>query len=117
MRKSQHCRSRNRRLGLRSAIARHACVVFVAVLPDAQRIVREDNQAALQIIRAGRNPTLRHRNRRLRVLVEWLSQALASADMQVIYDASSNQAADVFTKAFTDPKKVAACVPTVGYLH
>ena len=67
--------------------------------------MHEDNQAALQIVRTGRNPTLRHVGRTHRVSIAWLAEALSHADMHVLYETSDKMAADIFTKPFTDPRK------------
>ena len=67
--------------------------------------MHEDNQAALQIVRSGRNPTLRHLRRTHKVCITWLCEALQHPDICVLHDKSSNQAADVFTKPFVDARK------------
>ena len=68
----------------------------------------EDNQACLQVIKTGRNPTMRHITRTHGVNTSWLHERVLADRIQPRYVDSKNQAADIFTKAFTS-------VPT--FLH
>jgi hypothetical protein len=95
-------------VALDSAVRLHALPVlslWQLLFPSSQCVVHEDNQAAMQIIRSGKNPTLRHLGRTHRVSVAWLAEAFAHEDLQIVYESSSNMAADIFTKAFTDPRR------------
>ena len=74
----------------------------------------EDNQAAIQVITTGRNPTMRHLHRTHGISVRWLHDLFFPKDesgnkVQCVYKLnyceSSNQRADIFTKAFRDPRE------------
>ena len=95
-------------MALDSAVRIHAMpllTLFQMLLPTCSAVLHEDNQAALQIVRSGRNPTLRHLRRTHKVCITWLCEALQQLDICVLYDKSSNQAADVFTKPFINVRK------------
>ena len=62
---------------------------------------KEDNQAAIQIIKNGRNPTLRHVNRTHRVNADWLTEVFRNdKQIKLVYCKTVDMAADIFTKAF-----------------
>jgi hypothetical protein len=65
----------------------------------------EDNQACITIVGTGRNPQLRHLGRTHKVDVQWLHEMFADAGFQLEYIQSDDQAADIFTKAFTSVEK------------
>ena len=74
----------------------------------------EDNQAAIQVIKTGRNPTMRHLQRTHGISVRWLHDLFYPKDdmgnteqsvYQLEYIESKLQRADIFTKAFRDPKE------------
>ena len=68
----------------------------------------EDNQAVLQIIRTGKNMTMRHCERTHRVPVAWLHELYtANQDtyFKLHFAKSEQMVADLFTKAFTDVNK------------
>ena len=64
----------------------------------------EDNQATLQILKSGKNPALRHISRTHRVNMAWISDVFRKCDqMGIKYCSTSEQAADIMTKGFTNP--------------
>ena len=68
--------------------------------------MQEDNQAAIQIIRNGRNPTLRHVNRTHRVSADWLTEVFRKdKQAKLQYCKTEDQAADIFTKPFPSAAK------------
>jgi hypothetical protein len=69
-----------------------------------QATLLEDNQATLQILRSGKNPALRHISRTHRVNMAWISDVFRKCDqMGIKYCSTSEQAADIMTKGFTNP--------------
>ena len=70
-------------------------------------VFHEDNQAMIQVIKTGRNPTMRHLHRVRRISVAWLHERLGPVpgrdSVSVEYIASSDMCVDVYTKRFTDP--------------
>ncbi|MCP4377402.1 MAG: Ty1/Copia family ribonuclease HI [bacterium] len=68
-------------------------------------MVHEDNQAMIQVMKSGKNPTMRHLGRTHRVSVAFLSERFAAGDVELCYETSSKMAADIYTKAFTDALK------------
>ena len=64
----------------------------------------EDNQAPLQVLKTGKNPTMRHLGRTHRVNLAWLSEVFRdNKQVSVKYCQSADQAADILTKAFSNP--------------
>jgi hypothetical protein len=68
-------------------------------------VFEEDNQAAIVVLKSGFSPALRHMGRTHKVCLRWLHERVVEKDMQVEYCMSADQAADIFTKAFTEPNK------------
>ena len=65
----------------------------------------EDNQSTIQIIKTGRNPTMRHISRTHGVNVAWLHDCYVTNKFGMIYQKTDGQSADIFTKAFRDAEK------------
>ena len=68
-------------------------------------IFHEDNQAMIAVCKSGKNPTMRHMGRTHRVSVAWLHERFQTDDFELRYTESSQMAADIFTKEFTDSEK------------
>ena len=71
----------------------------------------EDNQATLIVIKTGRNPTMRHLGRTHRVDLSFLVETFKNnSDLTIKYCVTSEQCADILTKAFTNaPRWLHAC--------
>ena len=65
----------------------------------------EDNQAMIRVCETGRNPTMRHLGRTHRVSVDWLHERCSADDIDLIPETTDRQAADIYTKTFTNPDK------------
>ena len=65
----------------------------------------EDNQSTIQIIKTGRNPTMRHMSRTHGVNVSWLHDLYDKKQFSIKYTRTDAQSADIFTKAFRDADK------------
>jgi hypothetical protein len=65
----------------------------------------EDNQAMIQVVKNGRNPTMRHLGRVHRVAVAWLHERWLAGDFIIFYEKSELMAADIYTKGFSDKGK------------
>ena len=65
----------------------------------------EDNQASIVIIETGKSPNLRHLGRTHKVDLAWLHETFSDAGFNLGYIKTTDQAADIFTKAFTAPDK------------
>ena len=77
----------------------------------------EDNQATLRIIQTGKYPTLRHVRRMHGVSISWLHDAFNAGHFKV-FDCDTNyQAADIFTKHFTDVRKWRHALDLIGVIH
>ena len=68
-------------------------------------VFHEDNSAFIQVVRTGRNQTMRHLNRHHRISVAFLHETFKGEDWDLIYTPSAEMCADIFTKAFNDPLK------------
>ena len=64
-----------------------------------------DNSPKLEIIRTGRNLTMRHLSKTKGISVAWLHQICEPDDVLLRYISTSLMAADIFTKMFTDKIK------------
>jgi hypothetical protein len=64
-----------------------------------------DNQCVIEVVRTGRNPTMRHLGRVHGVSVGFLHEFYKQDDMIMYYVSSSLMAADIYTKAFVDGQK------------
>ena len=81
-------------------------------------VFQEDDQATLQILKTQKNPTLRHRNRTHRVNVSWLCEVFRNLkEVELKYCKTDEMAADIFTKAFTNPIKWNAALNLVGIIY
>ena len=81
-----------------------------SVLLDRKVLVNifEDNQAVLQIVRTGKNMTMRHFERTHRVPVAWLHELYHENKDEFFtlhFAKSEEMVADLFTKAFSDRGK------------
>ena len=76
----------------------------------------EDNQATVQILRTGKNPTLRHLGRTHNISVKWLCDTFKhlSKQLKLCYCDTSDMVADIFTKPFTDKDKWWHAVHNLG---
>ena len=73
---------------------------------DIPLLFKEDNQATIQIIKNGRNPTLRHVNRTHRVNVDWLTEVFRNdKQISLVYCKTDDMAADIFTKPIHNATK------------
>ena len=70
----------------------------------------EDNTALIACIRSGRNPTMRYIGRTHRVFVAWLKEVWDVECITLEYTTSTDMAADICTKGFTEQEKMATCV-------
>ena len=59
----------------------------------------------IRVAQTGKNPTMRHLGRTHGVSVKWIHQTFLSPQYVLLYEETNKQAADIFTKAFTDPAK------------
>ena len=75
----------------------------------------EDNQATIQILKSGKNPTMRHVARTHRVNLAWISDVFRKCDqMGIKYCSTAEQAADIMTKGFTNPEVWDRAVSLIG---
>eukprot|EP00972_Heterocapsa_arctica_P107088 15776069-Heterocapsa_arctica.AAC.1 len=83
---------------------------------DAYEITfQDDNKATIQILKTGKNPTLRHLNRTHRVNACWLSELFNDLkEIVLVYSEADNQATDIFTKALNNPIKWGGALANIG---
>ena len=74
----------------------------------------EDNQSTIQIIKTGKNPTMRHISRTHGVNVAWLHDCYVSNRFGMVYQKTDGQSADIFTKAFRDVEKWKKACDLIG---
>ena len=74
----------------------------------------EDNESTYQIIKTGRNPTMRHISRTHGVNIQWPHDVYTKGDMNMIYTRTEAQCADIFIKNFRDVQKWHKAVQDIG---
>ena len=83
-------------------------------------IFHEDNQAMIRVIETGRNPTMRylHRTHRISIatLHEIITGQVADTKINCEYTTSTEMAADIFTKGFTDKTKWDHAMRSIGII-
>jgi len=72
---------------------------------DLKIVFHEDNQAMIAVCKSGKNPTMRHLNRTHKVDIAWLHERFQEPEFELVYTVTTEQAADIFTKGFTDRDK------------
>ena len=77
----------------------------------------EDNQATIRMLESGKNPTLRHLGRTHKVDLAWLFEAFKGERYDLRYCTSEEQAADIFTKHFSNPDKFAHACRMIGHIN
>ena len=70
--------------------------------PDLAMEFQEDNSTMITVMRTGKNPTMRHLGRTHKVSVKWLHERFSESWVNLKHIISKLQAADIFTKPFTD---------------
>jgi hypothetical protein len=65
----------------------------------------EDNTASARVIETGKNPTMRHLGRTHKVCIQWIHERFQEKDMLLTICPTALQAADIFTKAFSNADK------------
>ena len=75
----------------------------------------EDNRSAIKIIESGYSQTLRHISRTHRVNLAWLKDQLTKLNIDMKYITTERQAADIFTKHFTDRLKWYAALLAINH--
>ena len=77
-------------------------------------LLLEDNESTYQIIKTGRNPTMRHIQRTQGVNVAWLHDLFTKGLFTMMYTSSESQCADLFTKAFKEGHRWDEAVAKIG---
>ena len=75
----------------------------------------EDNQAMIAVMKTGRSPTMRAINRTHRICISWMHETCSKDLFMLRYVKSDEQAADIFTKAYTDFRKWDAVCELIGH--
>ena len=68
-------------------------------------VLLEDNQATIRILEPGRSPAFRHTDKTQRLNLAWLAEQFGRKHFVLVYVASILQAADIFTKPFSNAEK------------
>ena len=79
-------------------------VLWEVLVPSMRATIFGDNEAMLQVIKTGRNPTMRYLSRTRRVSISWLHEIYESKILEFQYKETNLTSADIFTKAFANPK-------------
>jgi hypothetical protein len=76
----------------------------------------EDNQATIKILQRGRSSQLGHIGRTHKVSLGWVHEVVSSSsrDAHLMYVPTEKQAADIFTKGFSDQGKWNVAIQNVG---
>ena len=68
----------------------------------------------MKIMKSGKSQVLRHLSRTHHVSIAWLAEQVQSGELTVEYVVTALQAADVFTKAFTNSEKWSQALRMIG---
>ena len=79
-----------------------------------KRVILEDSQATIQVAEKGYSKVLRHLPRTHIISLAWVSEVVGSSDCVLLYVRSEQQAADIFTKAFSSAEKFKSVRELVG---
>ena len=80
-------------------------------------IFHEDNQAMICVCKTGKNPTMRHVGRTHKVDIAWLHERFQETAFELIYETTDKQAADIFTKGFTDIVKWRHACSLISHIY
>ena len=70
-----------------------------------EMVLLEDNQATIRILESGRSPAFRHTDKTQHLNLAWLAEQFGRRHFVLVYVASILQAADIFTKPFSNAEK------------
>jgi len=87
-------------------------VIWDVLSPSMKGVMFGDNEAMLQVIKTGRNPTMRYLSRTHRVSISWLNEVYKAGNFK--YKKTDEMAADIFTKAFANPVKRLAALKLIS---
>ena len=76
--------------------------------------LREDNQATMCVMNNGYSSALRHLPRTHRVCLAWIGEVVQDGDITIEYCSTDSQAADIFTKAFSNKPKWQNALQLIG---
>ena len=77
----------------------------------------EDNQAAIQIIKSGKNPNMKHMGRTHKVCTMWLHEVIQNdPTVRMIYADSLEMCADIFTKDFSEKEKWSQAIKLINIM-
>ena len=79
--------------------------------------ILEDNQSMMKIMSSGKHQTMRHVPRTHRVSIQWLHEVFQEPFLSLEYVESCRQAADIFTKGFSNPEKWAAVCTLIYHIN
>ena len=74
----------------------------------------EDNESTFQIIKTGKNPTMRHISRTHGVNIQWLHDAYQRQLFGMKIAKTDEQVADIFTKHFRESDKFKKAVSDIN---
>ena len=81
---------------------------------DIELFFEEDNNIAITTMNNGFSPTMRHLGRTHRVSLRWLYEVCQSPHVKLRRCDTKDQAADIFTKPFTQADKWQNAINLVG---
>ncbi|CAE7948322.1 unnamed protein product [Symbiodinium sp. KB8] len=69
---------------------------------DPNFVFYDDNQTMIGVIRAGKNPTMRHLERSHGISIGWMHSIFQEGYVSLAYEVTAKMAADIHTKSFKD---------------
>ena len=69
---------------------------------DPNFVFYDDNQTMIGVIRAGKNPTMRHLERTHGISIGWMHSIFQEGYVSLAYEVTAKMAADIHTKSFKD---------------
>ena len=69
---------------------------------DPNFVFYDDNQTMIGVIRAGKNPTMRHLERTHGISIGWMHSIFQEGYVSLAYEVTAKMSADIHTKSFKD---------------
>ena len=84
---------------------------------EVDLLLHEDNQATLRVMKTGKSASLRHLSRTHHVNLAWITERVNDSELIPQYIETDRQAADIFTKPFTNVTKWSAALDLIGLVY
>jgi RNA:NAD 2'-phosphotransferase (TPT1/KptA family) len=78
--------------------------------------IMEDNESTIRVLISGKNPNMRYMSRTQRISITWLNERYRDGDYKLVNCPTKEQAADIFTKPFSNKQLWCANLKLICHL-